>query len=93
MPSASAIPVRRCLIEDGALARCDSHPEGAEVSSGKHTPIKSRFREWGFEIHGTVHLQVSAAELCLDLPLKQVYGGQVRAEYEQRECPGPWLFL
>ena len=36
----------------------------------------------GFEIHGAVHLQDIAAELCLDLLLKQVFGGQVGAEYQ-----------
>ena len=36
----------------------------------------------GFEIHGAVHLQDIAAELCLDLLLKHVFGGQVGAEYQ-----------
>ena len=36
----------------------------------------------GFEIHGAVHLQDIAAELCFDLLLKQVFGGQVGAEYQ-----------
>ena len=41
----------------------------------------------GFEIHGAVHLQDLAAELCLDLLLKQVFGGQVGAEYQDSRPP------
>ena len=43
----------------------------------------------GFEIHGAVHLQDLAAELCLDLLLKQVFGGQVGAEYQDSR-PSIW---